>query len=38
MKIIFFENDDIEEEDEKINSDLIDRTDFSMDANIFPKE
>lgn len=33
-----FENDNIEEEDKKFILDLIDRTDFSMDRNIFPEE
>lgn len=33
-----FENDNIEEEDKEFILDLIDRTDFSMDRNIFPEE
>lgn len=33
-----FENDNIEEEDKKFILNLIDRTDFSMDRNIFPEE
>ena len=33
-----FDNDNIEEEDKKIILHLTDRTDFSMDRNIFPEE
>ena len=33
-----FENDNIEEEDKKFILDLIDRTNFSMDENIFHEE